>query len=134
MPGAGSTMPIRKKRLRICRASDSHAPGSYRSGKKAARGLFIEIKDPERYPPDLESSLLSLVRGNHMEKRTISFLQRAQSLRKIKEIDASIPIMLLISKPGEDPVKAALEIAADELGLLYKYATPAIVNEARIRL
>ena len=27
-------------------------------------------------------------------------------------------------------MKATLEIAADELGLLYKYATPAIVNEA----
>ena len=59
--------------------------------KKSSAGLFIEIKDPERYPPDLESSLLSLVRSNHMEKRMrCSFLQR-ESLRKVKELDASIP-------------------------------------------
>jgi glycerophosphoryl diester phosphodiesterase len=99
--------------------------------KKSSAGLFIEIKDPERYPPDLESSLLSLVRCNHMEKRTRFLSFSAQSLRKIRELDASIPVMILISKPEENPVKAALEIAADELGLLYKYATPAIVDEAR---
>jgi len=99
--------------------------------KKSRAGLFIEIKDPERYQPDLESSLLSLVRGNHMEKRARFLSFSAQSLCKIKELDASIPTMLLISKPRENPVKAAVDIAADELGLLYEYATPAIVNEAR---
>lgn len=99
---------------------------------KASRaGLFIEIKDPERYQPDLESSLTAIVRGSQMEKRTRFLSFDAPSLRKIKELDSSIPTVLLIAKPESNPVKAALAVPADELGLLHEYATPAIVSEAR---
>jgi glycerophosphoryl diester phosphodiesterase len=99
---------------------------------KASRaGLFIEIKDPERYPPDLESSLLSLVRNNQMEKRTRFLSFNATSLRKIKELDDSVPTVLLVSKPDINPVKAALAVPVDELGLLHERATPAIIDEAR---
>jgi glycerophosphoryl diester phosphodiesterase len=101
--------------------------------KETSAGLFIEIKDPERYPPDLEYSLLSLIRKNQMEKRTRVISFSAQSLLKIKKLDASTPTVLLIAKPEKDPVLAALEISADELGLLYLYATPEIVEEAHRR-
>jgi glycerophosphoryl diester phosphodiesterase len=99
--------------------------------KVSRAGLFIEIKDRKRYPEDLESSLLSIVRSNQMEKRTRFLSFSAQSLRKIKELDASMPTMLLISKPRGNPVKATLKITADELGLLHDHATSAIVAEAR---
>jgi glycerophosphoryl diester phosphodiesterase len=98
--------------------------------KESSAGLFIEIKDPERYPPDLESSLLSLVRNNQMEKRTRFLSFSAQSIRKIKELDASIPTVFLISRPDKNSVRATLEIPADELGIRYNNATPAIVDEA----
>jgi glycerophosphoryl diester phosphodiesterase len=101
--------------------------------KESSAGLFIEIKDPERYAPDLESSLLSLVRRNQMEKRTRFISFSAQSLLEIKKLDASAPTVLLIAKPEKDPVLAAHEISADELGLLYLCATPGIVEEAHHR-
>ena len=99
--------------------------------KESSIGLLIEIKDPERYPPHLESSLLSLVRNSQMEKRTRFLSFSAQSLRKVKELDAAIPTVLLISKALKDPVKATLEVPADELGLRHALVTPAIVDEAR---
>jgi len=93
-------------------------------------GLFIEIKDPDRYPPDLESSLLSLVRANRMEKRTrfLSFSER--SIRKIKQLDASIATAFLRSAPGRDPVQAAIKIPADELGIRYQCVSQAMVDAA----
>ncbi len=101
---------------------------------KASRaGLFIEIKDPERYPPDLESSLLSLVRLNHMEERTRFLSFNPQSIRKIKQLDASVSTVYLISNPERDPVQAALDIPADEVGIRYPHATKAMVEEARRR-
>jgi glycerophosphoryl diester phosphodiesterase len=98
--------------------------------KASTAGLFVEIKDPERYSPDLESLLLSLIRKNQMETRTRFISFSAPSLLKIKQLGASIPTVLLIAKPERDPVLAALEAAVDELGLLYLYATPEIVDRA----
>ena len=99
--------------------------------KASSAGLCIEIKDPERYPPDLESSLLSLVRSNHMENRTRFLSFSAQSIRKIKDLDASIPTIFLVSSPAKNPVQAAVDIPADELGIRYTHATPGMVDEAR---
>jgi glycerophosphoryl diester phosphodiesterase len=101
--------------------------------KESSAGLCIEIKDPERYPPDLESSLLSLVHGSRMETRTRFLSFSVSSLRKIKELDASIPTVLLISRHGKNPVQAALEVPADEVGLRHVLATQEIVNEAHQR-
>jgi glycerophosphoryl diester phosphodiesterase len=101
--------------------------------KAGSAGLFVEIKDPERYPPSLESSLLSLIRRNQMKERTRVISFSAQSLVKIKKLDASIPTVLLIAKPEGDPVLAAIEASADELGLLYLYATSEIVENAHRR-
>jgi glycerophosphoryl diester phosphodiesterase len=98
--------------------------------KDSPTGLFIEIKDPERYPPDLESDLLSLIRHNRMESRArvLSFHER--SLRKTKELDLSMPTVLLVAKPDRNPVHAALDIAADELGILYTQVTASLIEEA----
>jgi len=99
--------------------------------KSSSAELFIEIKDPERYAPDFELSLLALVQKNRMEPRTRFLSFHAQSLRKIKQLQASIPTVLLISRCGKDPVKAATDIPADELGIRFECLTPSMVENAR---
>ena len=107
-------------------------------------GLFIEIKDPERYQqsavsdqlsaishqPDLESTLLSLIHSSQMENHTHILSFSADSLCKIKKLDASVPTVFLVATQNENPVQATLEIPADELGILHTRATPALVEEA----
>ena len=97
---------------------------------ESSAGLFIEIKDPERYAPDLESLLLATVRRSGMEKRTRFLSFSAQSLRKIKEFDDAIPTVFLISKPGRNPVKDTVEVPADELGIQYRSLTAEMVEAA----
>ena len=98
--------------------------------QESSAGLFIELKDPERYQPDLELALLSLIRSSPMENRTRILSFSAASLRKIKELDSSVPTVFLVAKPNENPVWATLEIPANELGILYTQATPTLVEEA----
>ncbi len=98
--------------------------------KESRADLFIEIKDPERYQPDLEHALLSLIRSNGMEERVRILSFSTASLRKIKEIDPCFPTVLLIAKPRENPVASCLQISADELGILHTKATAALVDEA----
>lgn len=107
-------------------------------------GLFIEIKEPERYQqaadscqpsavnrqPDLELALLSLIRSSQMKNRIRVLSFSADSLRKIKKLDASVPTVFLVAKPNDNPVQATLDIPADELGILHTLATPALVEEA----
>jgi glycerophosphoryl diester phosphodiesterase len=93
-------------------------------------GLFIEIKDPERYQPDLESALLSLIRSSPMENRTRVLSFSVDSLRKIKELDASVPTVFLVAKSKSNPVQITLKIPANELGILHTQATAALVEEA----
>jgi glycerophosphoryl diester phosphodiesterase len=97
---------------------------------ESSAGLYIEIKDPERYQPDLESSLLSLIHSSQMENRARILSFNARSLRKIKELDNSMPTVFLVAKPDRNPIRAALEIRAGELGILYSQATAALVEEA----
>jgi glycerophosphoryl diester phosphodiesterase len=98
--------------------------------KESTVRLFIEIKDPERYPQDLESSLLSLICGNQLEKRVRFLSFSSQSVRKIKALNPAIQTAFLVSDPGKDPVSAALEISAGELAIRHNLATPAIVDAA----
>jgi len=105
--------------------------------QESETGLLIEIKDPERYRqsalsrlPDLESTLLSLIHSSHIKNRTHVLSFSADSLRKIKELDASVPTIFLVAKSNENPVQATLDIPADELGILHTLATPALVEEA----
>jgi glycerophosphoryl diester phosphodiesterase len=98
--------------------------------KESPVELCIEIKNPELYSSDLESSLLSIIHSNQLEGRTrfISFSSR--SVRKIKELDPSIRTGLLISDFGKDPVNATLQVSADELAIRHNLATPALIDAA----
>ena len=112
--------------------------------QESSAGLFIELKDPERYQqpavscqpstvgrqPDLESALLSLIRSSQMKNRIRVLSFSADSLRKIKELDASVPTIFLVAKRNTNPVQATLEIPANELGILHTQLTAALVDEA----
>jgi glycerophosphoryl diester phosphodiesterase len=98
--------------------------------KESTAELYIEIKNPERYPPGLEATLLSIVGSNRMEKRTRFLSFSSQSVRAIKALDSSIPTALLISKHEKDPVRATLEALADQLALRHNLAAPGIIDAA----
>jgi glycerophosphoryl diester phosphodiesterase len=92
--------------------------------------LFIEIKNPELYQPDLESALLALVREYRMEKRVRFLSFDAKSIAEIRKLDPSTRTVLLAARPEPDPIVAALEVEADEVGLLHMLATPETIAAA----
>ena len=96
--------------------------------KGSPAGCYIEIKDP--HPPELESTLLSVIHNRQMEKRSRIISFSAQSIGKIKTLDSSIQTGLLISLYRKDPIRAAREIRADELAIRYNLATDVIVDSA----
>jgi glycerophosphoryl diester phosphodiesterase len=98
--------------------------------KENKTGIYVEIKDPELYGPHFESSLVSLIRRNDFENRTLFLSFSPQSLAKTKKIDSSIPAALLISKLAGNPVQAALAIDADELAIRYDLANSDFINAA----
>jgi len=98
--------------------------------KENKTGIYVEIKDPELYPPDFESSLVSLIHRNNFESRTLFLSFNPQSLVKTKKIDSSIPTALLISKLAKNPVQAALAIMADELAIWHNIAHSDLINAA----
>lgn len=98
--------------------------------KENKTGIYVEIKDPELYPPDFEFSLVSLIRRNNFENRTVFLSFNPQSLVKTKKIDSSIPTAILISNLSENPVQAALAIVADGLAIRHNIANSDIINAA----
>lgn len=98
--------------------------------KESAMGCYIEIKDPERYPPNLEAELLTLVYKNGLEKRTRILSFNARSIGKVKALDASIPTALLISGRSKSPVEDTLRVSANELAIRHGLATAQIVDAA----
>ncbi len=98
--------------------------------KASAVELYIEIKDPERYAPDLESALLSVIKNNRLESRTNFISFNAASIARMKALDSAIRTGLLISELRGDPVRAAMEISANEIGLRYTLAAQPIVDAA----
>ena len=98
--------------------------------RESSVGLYVEIKNPERYPPDLESSLLSIICENKLGSRTRFLSFSAQSVSKIKALNPSIQTALLISDSGKNPVQAALQVSADELAIRHDLVTPAIADIA----
>jgi glycerophosphoryl diester phosphodiesterase len=99
--------------------------------KKSSAGVYAELKNPERYPAGLESALISMIRENRFEKRSRVISFSAESIGKIKKLDAAIQTGLLISRPGRDPVGKTIRVPADELAMRYDRATPAIINSAK---
>jgi glycerophosphoryl diester phosphodiesterase len=98
--------------------------------KESPVELYIEIKDPERYTPDLEPTLLSMVRSTQLEKRAHFLSFSSQSVKKIKALDPAMQTALLISGSAKDAVGAAMCVSADELAIHHALATSAIVNAA----
>ena len=98
--------------------------------KRSRLGFYIEIKNPELYPPDFENSLLSVIRMNGIEKRTRFLSFSLQSIKKIRGLDSSFKTALLISRRRKDPVTATLDAQADELGIRHDLATASIVDSA----
>ena len=96
---------------------------------RSRAGLYIEIKDPERYP-DIESSLLSLLCSNQLRERACFLSFSSQSVRTIKTLDRSSRTALLVSRLIRDPVQEALHAFADELAIRHDLATAAIVKGA----
>jgi glycerophosphoryl diester phosphodiesterase len=99
--------------------------------KGSSQELFIEIKSPELYPSNFEASLLALVCKNQMEHHTRFLSFSALSLQKIKALNPSMRTTLLIYKADPDPVEAARQAGANEVGILYKIATPVLIESAR---
>jgi glycerophosphoryl diester phosphodiesterase len=92
--------------------------------------LFIEMKDPHRYPDSLESKLLYMVRRHRMQDRVIflSFDQRA--LRKMRDLDPTIPVALLISTFRGDPVEAARSLHGCGLAVQHRRLRPTLAEKA----
>lgn len=97
---------------------------------ESSAGCYIEIKDPERYPADLESSLISLIRKNRLESRSRIISFSRQSIIKIKALDSRMYTGLLISRRGKNPVQAALEAGAEELAIRHDLAGAKIIGAA----
>jgi len=98
--------------------------------EKSSTGCYIEIKDPERYPPDLESKLLLLIQEKGLENRTRILSFSPESVSKIKRLAPTIQTAFLISRRWKNPVEATLRVPADELALRHDLATGAIVHSA----
>jgi glycerophosphoryl diester phosphodiesterase len=98
--------------------------------KESSVELYIEIKDTERFSPDLEPSLLSIISKNGMEKRTRFLSFNAQSIRRIKALNPSIQTALLISNAGGNPGRQALQVAADELAIRHEQITHSLIGAA----
>jgi glycerophosphoryl diester phosphodiesterase len=92
--------------------------------------LYIELKDPERYQPDFESNLLSMIRSHQLEKRAHFLSFSSQSVKKIKALDPAMQTALLISGSIKNAVETATRVSADELAIRHTLADPCIVDAA----
>jgi glycerophosphoryl diester phosphodiesterase len=86
--------------------------------------ILIELKET-----GIEEEVLSLVRGNGLQKHVIivSFIEDA--LRNIRELDKEVETGLIFAK-HKNPVKAALELKAAYLVSFYKFTHTANVQKA----
>ena len=93
--------------------------------------LYIEIKDPDLYPGDFESRLLSIVREHRMEN-SVAFLSFSRrSLRKIRRADPSTTVALLISRLSGDPIKSARALGAAALAVSFRVLNDGFAAEIR---
>jgi len=99
--------------------------------KESPLEFFIEIKNPELYPPDFETRLIECVEENQLEDRTLFMSFSDVSIRKIKTLRPASRTALLACQMTPDPVQAARDAGANELGILYKLASPTLIESAR---
>ena len=93
--------------------------------------LLLEIKSPELYQPDFEERIIACVEMNQFINRTMFMSFSMPSIRKIKLLRPTARTALLVCQMEPDPIEAALNAGADELGILHKLATPELVESAR---
>jgi glycerophosphoryl diester phosphodiesterase len=98
--------------------------------KESSLEFFVEIKSPELYPANFEAAILELVCNNQLENRTRFLSFNIQSLQKIKVFNASMHTTLLAYTTDPDPIATAQQTGVDELGILYKIVTPAMIESA----
>jgi len=99
--------------------------------KESPLEIFIEIKNPELYPPDFETRLVECAEENQIWERTLFMSFSEASIRKIKTLRPASRTALLAFEMTPDPVQAARDAGANELGILYKLAAPALIESAR---
>ena len=99
--------------------------------KESHLEFFIEIKNPELYPPDFETRLIECVEENQLVERTLFMSFSAASIRKIKTLRPAARTALLACLMMPDPVSAARDAGADELGIYYHLASPELIESAR---
>ena len=93
--------------------------------------LFVEIKDPEVYPPDLEARILSIVRRKGFAGRVALLSFDAGSLAKVKELAADVRTVLLVNDLRSDPVETALAVGADEIAIRFTLLSDGLSGRIR---
>jgi|WetSurMetagenome_2_1015567.scaffolds.fasta_scaffold13522_5 glycerophosphoryl diester phosphodiesterase len=98
--------------------------------KNSAVGLYIELKDPERQPPDFESLVLDLIRLSHFEERVIICSFSRNSLQKIRSLDPTIEVAVLSSDKRDRPIPFACAISSGMLSLRHDLITRSLAAQA----
>jgi glycerophosphoryl diester phosphodiesterase len=92
--------------------------------------LFIEIKDPGRYPAGFVAELVALVRGAEMLSKVTFLSFNRPVLKRLHSLGTAIPFGLNVDRPILDPVKSATALHAASLGLRHQWVTANIVKRA----
>ena len=98
---------------------------------RAKVGLYVEIKNPQQYPPEFEQEVVTAIQRNHFQQRVMLLSFDTFSLAKVKALDPSIPTALLSSGDQPDPVATAQSVHAGELALCHEILTHEIAIRAR---
>ncbi len=101
--------------------------------KESTAGLYLETKNPELYPPHLESTVIQIIRRNGFEKRVVIQSFNPRSVERVKALDPSIPAALLIDALENDPVEATVKIHANEIAIDHNLVTRDIIQKAHER-
>jgi glycerophosphoryl diester phosphodiesterase len=109
--------------------------------KPSTAQLLLEIKvDADKQPyPDIERKALGLVDARGLRERVIVMAFEAPTLRRVRALDATIRMALLVSKSrvsreragAADLVKWARDVGATHLGVEYPAVDAALLSAAR---
>jgi glycerophosphoryl diester phosphodiesterase len=103
--------------------------------------LLLEIKvgaDGARYP-GIEEKVLALVRGAGLAERTLVMAFQPETLRRVRELDATMRTVLLVGRPRTERerlrpaefIARARAVGAGHLGLNHRLVDAEVVQAAR---
>jgi glycerophosphoryl diester phosphodiesterase len=121
-------VPEQARREYLCQRIPTLAEVMVLVGRRAR--LFVEIKDPELYPANLESELVAAVRKYGMESQVTYLSFSRRSLRKLHALAPHIRFGLLVSRGLIDPVRSARALDAGALALRHQLLKPGIAAQA----